>query len=58
MLMSDPIPHSSLFYTPQSLIELDERIKMLAPDEQGLVYRYVMETFNLSYKLIKDGKDT
>jgi hypothetical protein len=55
--MSNPIPCSSLFYTPQSLADLDERIKMLAPDEQGLVYRYVMETFNLSYKLIEDGKN-
>lgn len=55
--MSNLIPRSSLFYTPQSLTDLDERIKMLAPDEQSLVYRYVMETFNLSYKLIEDGKD-
>jgi hypothetical protein len=55
--MSNPIPRSSLFYTPQSLTELDQRIKMLAPDEQGLVYRFVMETMNLTYKLIEDGKD-
>ena len=55
--MSNPIPRSSFFYTPQSLTELDQRIKMLVPDEQALVYRFVMETMNLTYKLIEDGKD-
>ena len=55
--MSNPISRSSLFYTPQSLTELDQRIKMLVPDEQALVYRFVMETMNLTYKLIEDGKN-
>ena len=55
--MSDPIPRSSFFYTPQSLDEFNERIRMLPSDDQAIVYRYVMEAFNLSHKLIEDAKD-
>ena len=55
--MSNPIPRSSFFFTPQSIDEFNERIRMLPSDDQAIVYRYVMEAFNLSHKLIEDAKD-
>ena len=55
--MSNPIPRARRFYTPQSIDEFNERILTLPSDDQAIVYRYVMEAFNLSHKLIEDAKD-
>lgn len=55
--MSNLIPKSSFFYTPQSIDEFNERIRMLPSDDQAIVYQYVMEAFNLSHKLIEDANN-
>ena len=49
-----PIPSSSLFYTPASLVELDEMIRQLPEKDRGLVYRFTMHTFNLANKLVTE----
>ena len=53
--MTDPIPHSSLFYTPQSTYELDCMIKSLSREEQAIAYRYTMLAFNLAHKLTQEA---
>jgi len=53
---TDPIPHSSLFHTPESTYELDCMIKKLSREEQAIAYRYTMFAFNLAHKLVQDAK--
>lgn len=55
--MSNPIPHSSLFVTPNSVAHLDELIRQLPATEHAIIYQYVMYAFNLAYKIIEDAKD-
>lgn len=50
------IPYSSLFYTPESLEELDKMIRQLPEKDRGLVYQYTMFTFNLANKLVTDER--
>ena len=53
--LTDPIPHSSLFYTPQSTYELDMMIKCLGTEqERAVAYKYTMLAFNLAHKLAKE----
>ena len=54
--MTDPIPHSSLFITPESTYELDSMIKELTREEQAIAYRFTMLAFNLAHKLTQDAK--
>lgn len=53
--LTDPIPHSSLFYTPESTYELDTMIKELSREEQAIAYRFTMLAFNLAHKLTKEA---
>jgi hypothetical protein len=53
--MINPIPASSLFVTPDSLVHLDEMIRRLPSKDQALVYQYTMFTFNLANKLVTDA---
>ena len=56
--MTDPIPHCSLFHTPESTYELDCMIKNLScQQEQAIAYRYTMFAFNLAHKLTQDAKN-
>jgi hypothetical protein len=48
---SNPVPRSSLFCTPESLEDLDIRIKQLPRQEQVIAYQYTMMAFNLAHKL-------
>lgn len=50
------IPYSRLFYTPESLEELDKMIRQLPEKDRGLVYQYTMFTFNLANKLVTDER--
>lgn len=52
--LSTPIPHSSLFHTPESTYELDCMIKQLSREEQAIAYRFTMLAFNLAHKLTKE----
>jgi len=56
--MTDPIPHCSLFHTPQSTYELDMMIKCLGTDsERAIAYKYTMLAFNLAHKLTQDANN-
>jgi hypothetical protein len=52
---TDPIPHSSLFYTPENTCELHQMIKQLPEREQAVAYQYTMFAFNLAHKLTKEA---
>ena len=54
--LTDPIPHSRLFHTPESTYELDCMIKNLSQREQAIAYQYTMLAFNLAHKLVQDAK--
>ena len=54
--MTNPIPRSSLFMTPDSLEHLDEMIKGMSPKDRALAYRFTMHAFNLAHKLVEDEK--
>ena len=55
--MSNPIPRSSLFGTPESLEALDKQIRLLSTDaERAIAYHYTMLAFNLAYKLVEQEK--
>ncbi len=54
---TDPIPHSSLFHTPESTYELDLMIRKLSREEQVIAYQYTMLAFNLAHKLTQDAKN-
>ena len=56
--LTDPIPHSSLFHTPESTYELDLMIKNLTREEQAIAYRFTMMAFNLAHKLTQDAKES
>jgi hypothetical protein len=51
--MTNPIPHSSLFATPEDLYSLDLAIKQLSSSEQAIAYHYTMLAFNLAHKMIE-----
>ena len=51
--MKNPIPSSSLFYTP-SLEELQAQIETLPKKDRALVYNYVMQTLNACNRLVED----
>ena len=55
--MDNPIPRSSLFVTPESLADLDQKIRQLPAEERATVYQYVMYAFNLAHKLIEESKE-
>ena len=56
--LTDPIPHSSLFYTPQSTYELDMMIKCLSTEkERAVAYKYTMLAFNLAHKLTQEASN-
>ena len=58
MKFDSPIPHSSLFVTPESLADLDFMIRELSNDaERAIAYRYTMFAFNLAHKLVKDEQE-
>ena len=54
--MSNPIPRSSLFGTPESLVALQEQIAQLPPEQKSIAYLYTMLAFNLAYKLVEQEK--
>ena len=55
--MTNPIIHSSLFGTPESLEALDQQIRNLSTDAERVVaYTYAMLAFNYAYKLIEQEK--
>ena len=55
--MNNPIPYSSLFYAPKSLVELDEMIRQLPESDRGLVYRFTMHAFNLAHNLTEQANE-
>ena len=55
--LTDPIPHSSLFHTPESTYELDCMIKELTREEQVIAYRFTMLAFNLAHKLTQEASN-
>ena len=54
--MVNPILHSSLFGTPESLEQLDHSIRELSSTERAIAYKYTMLAFNLAYKLVEEEK--
>ncbi len=55
--MTNPIIHSSLFGTPESLEALDQQIRNLSTDaERNIAYTYTMLAFNFAHKLIEQEK--
>lgn len=54
--MVNPILHSSLFGTPESLEQLDEFIRGLPSTERAIAYQFTMLAFNLAYKLVEEEK--
>ena len=52
--MSNPIPHSSLFATPESLEALDQQIRSLPAHDRAIAYTYTMLAFNLAHRLVKE----
>lgn len=56
--MTNPIPRSSLFGTPASLLALDEQIRQLPDEQRAVAYHYTMLAFNLAYKLVEEEKAT
>jgi hypothetical protein len=52
----NPIPHSSLFGTPESLEALDAQIRQLSESEKAIAYTYTMLAFNYAYKLVEQNK--
>lgn len=52
----NPIPHSSLFGTPESLEALDLQIRQLSESEKAIAYTYTMLAFNYAYKLVEQNK--
>jgi hypothetical protein len=55
--MKNPIPHSSLFVTPESMQDLDSYIQDLSKPEQAIAYRFTMYALNLAYKMVEDAKN-
>ena len=55
--MDNPIPHSSLFVTPESLEALDQMIRRLPANDQATAYQYTMYAFNLAHKLVEESKE-
>lgn len=55
--MSNPIPYSSLFDTPASLVDLDERIRQLPANQRSVAYLYAMLAFNLAHKLTEQAAE-
>lgn len=55
--MSNPIPYSSLFDTPASLADLDERIRQLPANQRSVAYLYTMLAFNLAHKLTEQAAE-
>lgn len=54
--MNNPIPRSSLFGTPESLLALDQQIRLLPNAERATAYLYTMLAFNLAYKMVEEEK--
>jgi hypothetical protein len=55
--MTNPIPRSSLFGTPESLEALDQQIRNLSTDsERAIAYTYTMLAFNLAHRMIEQEK--
>jgi len=52
--VTNPIPKSKLFVTPQSEQDLFDRIEQLVGPDKALAYQIAMMTFNLSNKLVQD----
>ena len=53
-IITNPIPKSKLFVTPQSEQDLFDRIEQLVGSDKALAYQIAMMTFNLSNKLVQD----
>ena len=50
------IPKSSLFVTPASLEDLNDRNQQLPARDQGTAYHFTMLAFNLAHKLVEEQK--
>lgn len=57
--MSNPIPHSNLFVTPNSFEELMSMTENCTGDnnERRLVFLGAMMALNLAHKLVEDEKE-
>jgi len=53
-IVSNPIPRSGLYATPEDFKELTRVIEALSPQERALVYPYVMMTLNTCNKAVED----
>ena len=52
--VTNPIPRSGLFATPDSVDALTAYIEQMTGPEKALAYTIAMMTFNLSNKLVQD----
>lgn len=53
----NPIPRSSFFVTPDSLVDLQERIQAMTNEqERAIAFQISMMTFNLAHKLVEENK--
>lgn len=52
--MRNPLPKSTLYYTPNTLEELDERIQNMPQKDRALIYHFVMMTINTCHKLVDE----
>lgn len=55
--MNNPILKSSLFDTPASLEDLDQRIRQLPANQRSIAYLYSMLAFNLAHKLVEEAAE-
>ena len=54
--MSNPIPNTSMFATPESFKELEERLNLYSGSEAGVAWTAAMMALNLAHKLVEDAK--
>ena len=56
--MKNSIPYSSLFATPTSFVDLQERIEALPAKDKALAYQFTMLAFNLAHKTAEQDRAT
>lgn len=54
--MSNPIPHSNIFATPENFQELEEHLNSYDGATKGAVWMAAMLTLNLAHKLVEESK--
>jgi len=53
-IVTNPIPRSGFYATPEDFVKLTQVIEALSPQERALVYPYVMMALNTCNKAVED----